>query len=233
VLRHRDAKMLPNQNIVRGMSKDRFTCFSWSTGLRNCTGIIVPNTLENCKIMIPYKEGRGGNLMGKIPDIPQQSSVKVRNNAWIASGSVEDGPYCIWSTPGNAVIVINRPVYMAISEDPFTSTKESKETARELKQEKGWGNIDDAIGFVCNQELTLGEPKEINSIYTAVLSGVTNDDCPVSIYFCNVSAKDTKKLAKKTKIQRNGETILVNTEDPDGTKYTLSMNLKTGKYTFK
>lgn len=217
VARHSQARVLKSQNIVRAMTKDRFTCFSWSTGLNNCTGIIVPNTLEGCKIMIPYKEGSGGNLMGRIANIPSQWNVRVRNAEWSARGSVGGKPYAIWSTAGNAVIVIGRPLFMAISMDPFTSE------TRNLQQGTGWANIDDAVGFVSNQTVTLSAPKTVNSIGTAILEGATDGEVPVSIYFSNVTAKQTEKLAKKTHISRNGNQIVVETQDPDGRKIKVEM----------
>lgn len=217
VARYSQAKVLKHQNIVRGMSKDRFTCLSWSTGLRNCTGIIVPNTLQHCKIMIPYKEGCGGNLMGRITNIPPQWNVNVRGGEWTVRGSVDGKPYAIFSTAGNAVVVIGRPLFMAISMDPFTCE------TRNLQQGTGWANIDDAVGFVSNQTVTLSAPKTVNSIGTAILEGTTDSEVPVSIYFCNVTAKQTEKLAKKTRISHNGNQITVETQDPDGKKIKVEM----------
>ena len=36
-------KVFPSQNIVRASTHDRFTCFSWSTGLNSYTGYIAPH----------------------------------------------------------------------------------------------------------------------------------------------------------------------------------------------
>ena len=41
--KYSDAKILKSQNIVRAASNDRFTCFSWSTGLKSYTGYFAAN----------------------------------------------------------------------------------------------------------------------------------------------------------------------------------------------
>ena len=46
-------RYFPDQNIVRGMSKQRFTCFSWNTSLPDYSGVIVPNDIDKAKIMVP------------------------------------------------------------------------------------------------------------------------------------------------------------------------------------
>lgn len=63
-LSHSQAFLFPCQNVVRSFTKSRFAIFSYSEGLRDYTGYIVPNSPEKAKIMVPFREGGGGNFTG-------------------------------------------------------------------------------------------------------------------------------------------------------------------------
>ncbi|MDE7118462.1 MAG: hypothetical protein K2O61_07465, partial [Bacteroidaceae bacterium] len=59
-----EAKMIPCQNIMRAATDDRFTCFSWSNGLKSYTGYFAANSPDKNKIVVPYRANNTGNLTG-------------------------------------------------------------------------------------------------------------------------------------------------------------------------
>lgn len=221
--RHATAKIFPCQHLVRAMTKERFTCLSWSEGLKNFSGCIVPNMVEGSKIMIPYKKGYGGNLIGESQSFPEKPMIKTDGHAWTVSGRIDGEPFVIWSTPGNAVIVMNRPAYMAFSFDLFTKEE------REIQQADNWFNIDNTIAVIGNHNYRFGEKKVVNSIYTRILTG----NGQATVYYSGVSAKQTARLAKKTHITVKENLLSLKTQDPDGTPYHASLNLITGEYSTK
>ena len=219
--RYAAARVFPSQHLVRAMTIERFACLSWSEGLKNFTGCIVSNRVEDSKIMIPYKKGFGGNIIGEPKSFPEKPVVKTDGNAWTVSGRIDGEPFVIWSTPGNAVIVMNRPAYMALSYDPFTKEE------REIREGDQWVNIDNSVAVVGNQRYGIGEKKVVNSIGTRVLTG----EGKATVYFSGVSAAESARLAKKTKIKEKGHLLILKTQDPDGTRYTMTLNRVTGEYT--
>ncbi len=60
--RHADAAVIPRQDIVRALTPQAFSCFSWSKGLRSYTGYIAPNANPN--LVVPFKIHNTGNLIG-------------------------------------------------------------------------------------------------------------------------------------------------------------------------
>ena len=179
-------KVFTSQQIVRTMSEDRFACFSWSEGLKNATGIIVPNTVEDSKILIPYKYKGTGNFMGcynnaqtRLTGKPQftttDSTFQVRGRLMAAGGSVPQD-FVVSADARNAVMVEyqllgsdtireERGGTVAVSVDPFTKTE------RTLYHENGqfvsdgsqlhtfhsnWVNIDNRIGIIA-----IGEDNEM------------------------------------------------------------------------
>ncbi|MBR5349786.1 MAG: hypothetical protein IK124_00960, partial [Prevotella sp.] len=218
--RYATAKVFPCQHLVRAMTKERFTCLSWSEGLKNFTGCIVPNRIEDSKIMIPYKKGFGGNLIGEPQTFPEKPIITTEGDAWTVSGRIDGEPFVIWSTPGNAVIVLNRPAYMAFSYDPFTREE------RVIREGDHWVNIDESVAIVGNDDYDIGEKKVVNSIFTRVLTGKGK----ATVYFSGVDARQTARLAKKTSIKEKGEWMVLKTCDPDGSKYTVTLNRSTGEY---
>lgn len=145
--RYSRAKLFDNQNIVRAYTKDRFTCFSWSSGIKSYTGYIGLDTKEQNKIIVPFKDHNTGNFIGwydvdstKINAVPVIAGIyKLKGNSYTMNGELLtndktlDNRFSIYSTPGNAIIyldyvvglksgVINkeRGGLMAISTDQFT-----------------------------------------------------------------------------------------------------------------
>ena len=140
------AKVFSTQNIVRAATDSRFTCFSWSNGLRSYTGYIAPQTPN---IIVPFRANNTGNFLGwydvkdkrtnAVPVVP--GIYDLQGNSYVMNGELEtnDGAlnnrFVIYSTPGNAVIYMdyiraNQPCIitaekgglMAISVDEFTKT---------------------------------------------------------------------------------------------------------------
>jgi hypothetical protein len=144
--RHAMTKLFPCQNIVRSMSEERFACFSFSKGLNDFTGIIVPNLPDRNKIIVPYKSHNTGNLLGYYDNVDntdgKMTDIRTADYSWTASGTMKATsghiPYGfnVIATDNNAVIVIDalkakmptsvsaeRGGTLAISVDPFTRTE--------------------------------------------------------------------------------------------------------------
>ena len=144
------AKVFPSQNIVRAATDSRFTCFSWSQGLKSYTGYIAANSVDKNKIIVPFRANNTGNFLGWYEvqgkgtnATPVVSGIyDLRGNSYIMNGELNtnDGTlnnrFAIYSTPGNAVIYIDyvranadvtitkeKGGLMAISMDELTKTK--------------------------------------------------------------------------------------------------------------
>ncbi len=147
---HSEAKVLESQNVVRAFTKDRFTCFSWNTGLPSYTGYFAPNSADNNKILVPYRANQSGNFLGwytvsgKSTDVsPVVSGIyDLQGDAYTMNGEVQtnektlDNRFAIYSTPSNAIIYLDYVTglasgtitgeyggLMAISTDDFTKLK--------------------------------------------------------------------------------------------------------------
>lgn len=141
------AKLFTTQNIVRANSKDRFTVFSWSTGLSSYTGYIAANNPDKNKIISPYKANNTGNILGwytvsgkSTNASPLVSGVyNLTGNSYTMNGKLStndntlENNFVLYSTPGNAVVYLDYVTgkasgtitraqggLMAISTDPFT-----------------------------------------------------------------------------------------------------------------
>jgi len=125
-----DAKLFTSQNIVRAATADRFTCFSWSEGLRSYTGYISPLishlsplTLwrSRTNLIVPFRAYNTGNFLGwyEVQDKKTNATpvvpgiYELRGNSYVMNGELDtnDGAlnnrFAIFSTPGNAVIYID------------------------------------------------------------------------------------------------------------------------------
>ena len=119
--RYADAKVFGTQNIVRAATDDRFTCFSWSTGLQSYTGYIASNSPDKNKIIVPYRANNTGNLLGWYSvsgkgtnATPVVSGIyDLRGNSYTMNGELNtndaalNNRFVIYSTPGNAVIYLD------------------------------------------------------------------------------------------------------------------------------
>ena len=119
--RYADAKIFGTQNIVRAATEDRFTCFSWSTGLKSYTGYVAANSPDKNKIIVPYRANNTGNFLGWYTvsgkgtnAAPVVSGIyDLRGNSYTMNGELNtndatlNNRFAIYSTPGNAVIYLD------------------------------------------------------------------------------------------------------------------------------
>ncbi len=145
---HSKAKLLPCQNVVRAFTKDRFTTFSWSQGLRSYTGYFAQNSPDKNKIVVPYRANNTGNLLGwyevsgeRTDAVPVLSGYYcLKGDAYTMNGELRTNNgtlrnrFALYSTPGNALIYLDcvaalapvnlsceRGGLLAISTDELTS----------------------------------------------------------------------------------------------------------------
>ncbi|MBQ9559150.1 MAG: hypothetical protein IJV08_04105 [Bacteroidaceae bacterium] len=116
-----EARVLPDQNVVRAFTPDRFTTFSWSTGLKSYTGYIASNSVDKNKIIVPFRAHNTGNFLGwytvsgKSTDATPviSGNYDLKGNAYTMNGEVQtngnslDNRFVIYSTPGNAVVYLD------------------------------------------------------------------------------------------------------------------------------
>lgn len=119
--KYSEAKMIPCQNIVRAATDDRFTCFSWSNGLKSYTGYFAANSVDKNKILVPYRANNTGNITGwyevsgkKTNATPVVSGVyKLNGNGYVMNGELNvndnalNNRFAIYSTPDNAIIYLD------------------------------------------------------------------------------------------------------------------------------
>ena len=140
---YKQTKYFQTQNMVRSMTDARFTCFSWNDGIKDYSGVIVPNDIRTAKVMVPFRSHNTGNLLGTYSRAGNTAVVKGRytffNNAYAMNGQLLTAggripqSFALYSTSGNAVILIDalkadRPTTvsseqggtMGISVDAFT-----------------------------------------------------------------------------------------------------------------
>ena len=145
-----EAKVYKTQNIVRAATDSRFTCFSWSTGLKSYTGYIAANSVDKNKIIVPFRSNNTGNFLGWYDVLNKQTNATpvvpgfylLRGNSYVMNGELQtndatlNNRFALYSTPGNAVIYIDyvranadatinaeKGGLMAISVDELTKTK--------------------------------------------------------------------------------------------------------------
>lgn len=144
---HDKAEVFTAQNIVRANTKDRFTCFSWSTGISSYTGYFTQNSPDKNKIIVPYKANNTGNLLGwysvsgkATNAAPVTSGIyELKGNSYTMNGVLNTNDasltnnFALYSTPGNALIYLDyvkansavtitgaKGGLLAISTDDFT-----------------------------------------------------------------------------------------------------------------
>ena len=144
------AKVFPSQNIVRAANDQRFTCFSWSQGLKSYTGYIAANSEDKNKIIVPFRANNTGNFLGWY-DVQGKSTnatpvlsgkYQLDGDAWVMNGELQtndaalNNRFAIYSTPGNPVVYLDyvrandactitaeKGGLMAVSVDELTKTK--------------------------------------------------------------------------------------------------------------
>ncbi len=118
---HEAAKLFTSQNIVKAYTKDRFTCFSWSTGISSYTGYFTPNSPDKNKIVVPYRMNNTGNILGwylvsgkATNATPVTTGIyNLKGNSYTMNGVINTNDasltnnFAIYSTPGNALIYLD------------------------------------------------------------------------------------------------------------------------------
>lgn len=203
------AKIFPCQNVVRAASDSRFTTFSWSEGLKSYTGYIASNSPDKNKIIVPFRANNTGNFLGwygvqgKRTDAKPvgEAQYQLMGNAFVMNGELStnegclDNKFCLYSTPGNAVIYIDKVTaneactittemggLLAISVDDLTKKERTFYYGDNMtKRSDGgefqfmrtnWVNIDNEVGIVSpnpGKMMAFGERQNNNSIMTAKL----------------------------------------------------------------
>ena len=110
-------KYFSTQNIVRSLTKDRFTCFSWNDGIKDYSGVIVPNDISAAKIMVPFRTHNTGNILGTYSRSDNTAIIKGRytffDDGYAMNGKIgaNNGQipqaFALYSASGNAVILID------------------------------------------------------------------------------------------------------------------------------
>ncbi len=157
---HGEARMIPCQNVVRAATDDRFTCFSWSSGLKSYTGYFAANSPDKNKIVVPYRANNTGNLTGWYEvsgkgtnATPVVSGVyQLDGNGYVMNGELNtndntlNNRFALYSTPQNALIYLdyvtaNSAVTITAEKGGLLaiSTDELTKLARTLYYNKGNG----------------------------------------------------------------------------------------------
>ena len=116
-----EARMIPDQNVVRAATDSRFTCFSWSTGLKSYTGYFAANSPDKNKIVVPFRANNTGNLLGwyevqgkntnATPVV--RGNYQLEGNGYVMNGELQtndnalNNRFAIYSTPQNAIIYLD------------------------------------------------------------------------------------------------------------------------------
>ena len=157
-------KFFECQNIIASTTPERFSTFSWSSGLPSYTGYITSTDPGRNKIIVPYRANRTGNFLGwytvdgcrtnasaVVPGIYQTTdSTWVMNGEINTNDSTLNNRFAIYSTPANAVIYLDavrankdaritgaRGGLMAISVDEFTNTVRTVEPEKAVEAADG------------------------------------------------------------------------------------------------
>ena len=115
------ARTIPCQNIVRAATDDRFTCFSWSNGLKSYTGYFAANSPDKNKIVVPYRANNTGNITGWYEVSGKGTNAtpvvhgifKLEGNGYVMNGELNtndkvlNNRFAIYSTPSNALIYLD------------------------------------------------------------------------------------------------------------------------------
>lgn len=240
------------QNIVRANTPDRFSVFSWSSGLKSYTGYIASNKPDKNKIIVPYKKNNTGNILGwytvsgKATDAsPVISGIYdlngnsyTMNGKLMTNGNSLENNFTLFSTPGNAFIYMDYVVgktngtiteekggLMAISTDPFTKEKRTLYHSKGRLQTDG-SQLKSFMGNWVNID------NEVGIVNTATDKSIAFGDRELnsSIFLSKiypVYSADTEQLAADVlsltaQVAEGWNGVIVS--DPDSARYLLLSN---------
>lgn len=163
--RHSKALLFPDQNIARAYTKERFTTFSWSEGLKSYTGYFTSDKVDKNKIVVPYRKHNTGNILGWYDVKGKRTNARpamksefcfdgdgyIMNGELITNDSALSNHFSLYSTPRNAFIYLDyvkandscqitweKGGLLAISTDEFTKKKRTLYyQEREVKENDG------------------------------------------------------------------------------------------------
>ena len=168
--RHSTAMFFPSQNIARAYTKERFTTFSWSEGLKSYTGYFTSDKVDKNKIVVPYRKNNTGNILGWYDVKDRKTNARpakmgkfyFHENGYVMNGELNTNDstlknrFSLYSTPRNAFIYLDyvtandscqitaeKGGMMAISTDEFT-----KEERTLYYHERELGGNDESIRVV-------------------------------------------------------------------------------------
>lgn len=196
---HAEARLFASQQIVRAYTPRRFSCFSWSDGLKSYTGYLTSDSPDRNKIIIPFRAHNTGNLLGWYEVEGRRTNarplappdIRLDGTGWMLRGALSTNDdaltrrFTIVSTDADAVILIDsvfanadavitaeRSGVLAISYDPFTRTE------RTVRCGTGWMNIDDAVTVVTDgPQPVLGDSTAyMNSVGYRLLTAYHSDE---------------------------------------------------------
>ena len=168
--RHSTAMFFPSQNIARAYTKERFTTFSWSEGLKSYTGYFTSDKVDKNKIVVPYRKNNTGNILGWYDVKDRKTNARpakmgkfyFHGNGYVMNGELNTNDstlknrFSLYSTPRNAFLYLDyvtandscqitaeKGGMMAISTDEFT-----KEERTLYYHERELGGNDESIRVV-------------------------------------------------------------------------------------
>ena len=148
--RYSTAMLFPSQNLARAYTKERFTTFSWSEGLKSYTGYFTSDKVDKNKIVVPYRKHNTGNILGWYEVKNKKTNARpamkgefnfdgdgyIMNGELITNDSALCNRFSLYSTPRNAFIYLDyvkandsclitkeKGGLLAISTDEFTKKK--------------------------------------------------------------------------------------------------------------
>jgi len=175
--RHAQARLLPSQKVVRAATRDHFTCFSWSDGLKSYTGYFAPHldtpaapfNPQASNLVVPFKANNTGNLLGwyevegrKTNAVAAGEPLMTTNGEeWTVEGhlicndSTLDVRFTLHSTATNALVYQDevralRPCTIKEEKGGLLAISEDEATLQHRRYRFGtnWVNIDDRVGVV-------------------------------------------------------------------------------------
>lgn len=138
------------QDVITTSSAHRFSCFSWSKGLKNVTGYFAPISDTSNNIIVPFRANGTGNYIGwydvagKRTDATDlgHNILMATDSSYAIAGALATNEktlrndYILLTTPNNLILYLDiiratadvdilheRGGLLAISTDPFTSER--------------------------------------------------------------------------------------------------------------
>lgn len=186
---YENAKAFPCQNVVRASTPYRFSCFSWSEGLKSYTGYFTSNKMDKAKIVVPFRTNNTGNyigwydIRGRVTDaVPvMKGKYQIDGAAYYMNGELScnqnalDNRFAIYSSPRNAIIYLDyvranetseilaeKGGLLNISCDEFTRPKRTL-----YYHERSEKDNDDATIKAAEEKITTRQTNGVDTVCSA------------------------------------------------------------------